>query len=416
LGLALFGVALFWLHHLASEYRWQDILAHVEAISSAKLLRAALFTVAGYGFLTLYDALAVRFAGARLPYPRIALVSFMGYAIGHNIGLNTLSGGAVRYRAYTALGLGAAQIATIIAFGTVTFLLGAGLLLGLSLLMQGGMSGSVLHMHASLAMLAGVVLLAAVGAYLWLVCTRHEPLRWRRFVIPVPKPRIAFAQVAVACADLLCAVSVLYVLLPHHSAISFAAVAGSYLIAIAAGVISNIPGGIGVFEAVLLLLMPDMPKDRLLGALVAYRAIYYFAPFVLALALLGMHELWAHRGPAVRLVQLARTFLIAVTPQAIAIAVFLAGAVLLFSGATPGLGNRLDLLRDFLPLPVLELSHLLGSAVGVGLLVIAHGLYQAPQWGLVADDLAAVRRNSCCRSSRVSTTKRPRFSLPWSSC
>ncbi len=376
MGLALFGAALFWLHHLASEYRWQDILARVQAISSMKLLRAALFTIAGYGFLTLYDALAVRFAGARLPYPRIALVSFMGYAIGHNIGLNTLSGGAVRYRAYTALGLGATQIATIIAFGTVTFLLGAGLLLGMSLLMQGGMSGSVLHVHASFAMLAGVMLLATVGAYLWLVCTRHEPLRFKRFVIPVPKPRVAFAQVAVACADLLCAVSVLYVLLPHQAAISFAAFAGIYLIAIAAGVISNIPGGIGVFEAVLLLLMPDVPKDRLLGALVAYRAIYYFAPFALALALLGIHELWAHRGPAVRLVQLGRTFLIAVTPQAIAIAVFVAGAVLLFSGATPGLGNRLDLLRNFLPLSVLELSHLLGSVVGVGLLVIAHGLYR----------------------------------------
>ena len=92
--------------------------------------------------------------------------------------------------------------------------------------------------------------------------------------------------------------------------------------------------------------------------------------------LLGGHELWVHRGPAVRLVRLLRTFLIAVTPQAIAIAVFLAGAVLLFSGATPGLGNRLDLLRDFVPLPILELSHLLGSAVGVGLLVIAHGLYR----------------------------------------
>jgi phosphatidylglycerol lysyltransferase len=369
-------VALFWLHHLASHYRWQDILARVEAIPSIKLLRAALFTIAGYWCLTFYDALAVHFAGARLPYHRIALISFMGYAIGHNIGLNTVSGGAVRYRTYTALGLSAAQIATIIAFGTVTFLLGAGLLLGLSLLMQGGMSGSVLHVHASLAMLAGVVLLSAVGAYLWLVCTRHEPLRWRRFVIPVPKPRIAFAQVAVACADLLCAVSVLYVLLPHQAAISFAAFAGIYLIAIAAGVISNIPGGIGVFEAVLLLLMPDVPQDRLLGALVAYRAIYYFAPFALALTLLGIHELWAHRGPAVRLLQLGRTFLVAVTPQAIAIAVFLAGAVLLFSGATPGLGNRLDLMRDYMPLPVLELSHLLGSAVGVGLLVIAHGLYR----------------------------------------
>jgi len=120
LGIALFGLALFWLHHLLGQYRWRDILAHVHAIPAAKLWRAGLFTLAGYGCLTLYDALAVRFAGAHVPYPRIALISFMGYAIGHNVGLNTLSGGAVRYRAYSALGLGAKQIATIIAFGTVT--------------------------------------------------------------------------------------------------------------------------------------------------------------------------------------------------------------------------------------------------------------------------------------------------------
>src|SRR5271170_3875668 len=376
LGIALFGLALFWLHHLLGQYRWRDIMGHVEAISTVKLLRAALFTVAGYSCLTLYDALAVRFAGAHVPYTRIALISFMGYAIGHNVGFNTLSGGAIRYRAYTALGLGAKQIATIIAFGTVTFLLGAGFLLGLSLLTQAGMSGSALHMHASLAMLAGAVLLTAVAAYLWLVCTRHEPLKFRRIVIPVPKPRVAFAQVAVACADLLFAASVLYVLLPSQAAIGFGAFAGIYLIAIAAGVISNVPGGIGVFETVLLLLLRSVPKDELLGALVAYRAVYYFAPFALALALLGAHEVWVHRGPAVRLVRLGRTFLVAVTPQAIAIAVFFAGAVLLFSSATPGLGNRLDLLRDFVPLPILELSHLLGSAVGVGLLVIAHGLYR----------------------------------------
>jgi phosphatidylglycerol lysyltransferase len=376
LGIALFGLALYWLHHLLGEYRWQDILARVHAIPPVKLLQAAMFTVAGYGCLTLYDALAVRFAGARVPYPRIALISFMGYAIGHNVGLNTLSGGAIRYRAYSALGLGAKQIGTIIAFGTVTFLLGAGFLLGVSLLTQAGMSGSALHVHASLAMSVGAMLLACVAAYLWLVCTRHEPLRYRRMVIPVPKPKIAFAQIGVACADLLCAASVLYVLLPAQADIGFGAFAGIYLIAIAAGVISNVPGGIGVFETVLLLLLRSVPKDQLLGALVAYRAIYYFAPFGVALALLGAHEIWVHRGPAVRLMRLGRTFLIAMTPQASAIAVFVAGAVLLFSGATPGVHNRLDLLRNVVPLPILELSHLLGSAVGVGLLIIAHGLYR----------------------------------------
>jgi phosphatidylglycerol lysyltransferase len=375
LGIALFGLVLFWLHHMLGQYRWRDILEHVHAIPDAKLLRAAIMACAGYAFLTLYDTLAVHFAGARAPYPRIALISFMAYAIGHNVGFNTFSGGAVRYRAYSALGLSAKQIATIIAFGTFTFFLGAGFLLGLSLLTNAGMSGSVLHVHTWLALVAGGLLLAGVASYLWLVCTRHAPLRFHRFEIPVPKPGIAFSQLGVACADLLCAAAVLYVLLPGAS-ISFAGFAGVYLIALAAGAASNVPGGIGVFEFVLLFLLPAVPQDRLLGALVAYRAIYYFAPFLIALVLLGFHEIWVHRARALRSVQVTRTFLSAVTPQAISIAVFVAGAVLLFSGATPSLGNRLALLRDFVPLPVLELSHLLGSAVGVGLLVIAHGLYR----------------------------------------
>jgi len=376
LGVALLVLVAFWLHHLLGKYHWRDILERVQAISNTKLLRAAFFTCAGYGCLTLYDALAVRFAGAHVPYPRVALISFMGYAIGHNVGFNSISGGAVRYRAYTALGLSAKQIATIIAFGTLTFFLGAGVLLGLSLLSNAGMSGSVLHVHAWLARVAGGILLMGVGSYLWLVCTRHAPLKFRKIVIPVPKPRVAFAQIGISCVDMLCATSVLYVLLPREAAIGFFAFAGVYLLALAAGAASNVPGGIGVFEFVLLLLMPAVPADRLLGALIAYRAIYYFAPFAIALVLLGAHEVWIHRAPVVRLVRVARAFLTAVTPQAIAIAVFLAGAVLLFSGATPGLGNRLDLLRSFVPLSVLELSHLLGSVVGVGLLIIAHGLYR----------------------------------------
>jgi phosphatidylglycerol lysyltransferase len=376
LGVILLGVVVFWLHHLHEKYHLRDILERVQAISNTKLLRAAFFTCAGYGCLTLYDALAVRFAGARVPYPRVALISFMGYAIGHNVGLNSISGGAVRYRAYTALGLSAKQIATIIAFGTLTFFLGASVLLGVSLLSNAGMSGSVLHVHAWLALAAGASLLVGVGGYLWLVCTRHAPLKFRKFQIPVPKPRVAFAQIGISCVDMLCATSVLYVLLPREAAIGFFAFAGVYLLALAAGAVSNVPGGIGVFEFVLLLLMPAVPEDRLLGALVAYRAIYYFAPFLIALVLLGAHEVWIHRAPVVRWARVARAFLNAVTPQAIAIAVFLAGAVLLFSGATPSPGDRLALLRNVVPLPVLELSHLLGSVVGVGLLIIAHGLYR----------------------------------------
>ena len=376
LGVALFGLALFWLHHVLAQYRWQDILAHVNAIPTSRFLAAVALTCAGYGCLTLYDALGLSFAGVRVPYPRLALISFMGYAIGHNVGLNTLSGGAVRYRAYSPLGLTAKQIGTVIAFGTLTFVLGAAVLLGLSLLSQAGMSGSVLHVHPSVVVLAGCVLLGGVGSYLWLAFSRHKSLRYGKIVIPIPKGRVALAQIAVASADLLCAAGVLYVLLPPQAAIGFAEFAGLYLIAITAGIISNVPGGVGVFESVLLLIFRSVPPDQLLGALLAYRIIYYFGPFGVALALLGTHEIWVHRGPMVRMARLGRTWLSAVTPQATGVAVFGAGAVLLFSGAMPAISDRLIWMRHFVPLPVLELSHLLGSAVGIGLMVLANGLYR----------------------------------------
>ena len=117
----------------------------------------------------------------------------------------------------------------------------------------------MLHLHRSLIVLAGCLLLAVVAAYLTLSFSRHEPLRWRRIVIPVPRPPIAFAQIAVACGDLLCAAGVFYVLLPPQAEIGFAAFAGVFLIAIAAGIISNVPGGVGVFESVLLLLFQAVP-------------------------------------------------------------------------------------------------------------------------------------------------------------
>ncbi len=369
---------------------------------------AALFTLLGYGCLTLYDALAVRFAGARVPYPRVALISFMGYAIGHNVGLNTLSGGAIRYRAYSALGLGAKQIATIIAFGSVTFLLGAGLLLGLSLLTPGGhvaigAARACLAVHARRRRAArggggvsGAGMHAARAPEV--VAHGHSGAQaprgvragrrgLRGFVVCRQRPVCA---VAAAGGD------------------ELRDFAGVYLIAIAAGIISNVPGGIGVFEAVLLLLLPSVPKDGLLGALVAYRAIYYFAPFAAA-----PPPCWARTS-------CGRTadrrcgwcswgahFSLPSPRRSSPIAVFLAGAVLLFSGATPGLGNRLDLLRRVVPLPILELSHLLGSAVGVGLLVIAHGLYRRLDAAWWLTHLAAVRGNPAVASQGASTMKKP---------
>ncbi len=376
LGVVLFGFALWWLHHSLAQYRLHDILLRVHAIPASALLGAVLLTFAGYACLTLYDVLGSRFVGARLPYGRLALISFMAYGIGHNVGMNTLSGGAIRYRAYSALGLSGKQVATIVAFGTGTFGLGAATLLGLSLLGRSALSASVLHLPERLVLCIGAGLLLGVIAYLVLAATRRLPLRVRSLEIPLPRPRLAFAQVALACSDLTLSAGILYVLLPAHPGIGPLGFVGLYVIAIAVGVISTVPGGVGVFESMMLVLLPTVARDGLLGALLAYRAIYYLLPFAIALALLGSHEIWVHRDRLNRILGLLRTWASAVTPQAAALAVFFAGAILLFSGATPAVGPRLDVLHRFVPLPVLELSHLLGSAVGLGLLVLANGLYR----------------------------------------
>jgi phosphatidylglycerol lysyltransferase len=376
LGFVLFVLAFFWLHHVLAQYRWQNIVAGLYSIPTYSLTLAAALTVCGYGCLTLYELLGLRFAGVRLPYSRIALTAFVAYAIGHNVGMNTISGGAIRYRAYSAIGLNSGQIGTVVAFGTFTFGLGAALLLGISLLTQAGASGSVLHVRESLALATGATLICFVLGYLVLSHVRSTAVPIGRFKLPVPGPRVAFAQIGVACTDLMIAAGVLYVLLPQNAGISFTAFAGLYLVSISAGIITNVPGGLGVFESVMILLLPSVPADRLIVSMLGYRAIYYLLPFLIALCMLALHELWLHRATLNGALRLARGWLAAVTPQAASIAVFAAGAILLFSAATPGLEERLARLREIVPLPILEVSHLLGSAVGVALLVLANGLYR----------------------------------------
>ena len=148
------------------------------------------------------------------------------------------------------------------------------------------------------------------------------------------------------------------------------------MVALAAGVVSAVPGGLGVFEAVFVLLLPGVPPQQLLGVLVAYRLIYYVAPFLIAVTLLLAHELWGQRHLLFGLASLVRQPLGLVAPQVSAFLCFGAGMVLLISGTTPTVGERLASLQDLLPLPVLELSHLAGSAIGTALLILAWGLYR----------------------------------------
>ena len=370
----MFVVAIGAIDHVLGKYHWREVAAHLYATPRSALLAALLLTAGSYLVLTLYDLLGVRNAGAKLRWRTVATASFSAYAVAHNVGFAAVSGGSVRYRIYSAAGLTGLQIAQVIAFCTLTFALGAAALGGISLFLRPAMAGEVLHVSALIARGIGLALMGFVAVYIVTGYIRRKPISFRGAQIQLPGPGMSLLQVIVACLDLCLAAGVLYVLMPEGSTGGYIAFLGIYLLAAAAGLISSVPGGLGVFETVLLLLTPAGTADAKLAAVLAYRAIYYVLPFLLALGVMLGHEAWLQRTLLARWITWARAWLRVVTPNFIAAVVFAGGVVLLFSGATPMLDERMHMLRHIVPLPLLEVSHLLGSAAGMALLLLAQSV------------------------------------------
>lgn len=397
MGILLFAAALWLIDRVLAEYDWKDVLASTAGIAPRAVLAAVGFTIASYALLVLYDVLALEYVGAKVPFRTIAAASFAANAVGHSVGLTALSGGSIRYRLYSAAGLGVGQIAQVIAFCSLTFVLGTAWLLGGSLLFAAKRAAPVLHVSEAIAFAIGAIVSALIVAYVGLNLVRGAPVSLGRWQLRLPGPRLALSQIVVAGIDLAITAAVLYVLLPAGATGGFVPFLSVYLIALAAGVVSNVPGGLGVFESVLLLLLPALPPHEALSALLAYRAIYYLLPFLLALVVIAAREAWVRRVSLASRTTWLRAWLRAITPQALAVAVFLCGVLLLFSGATPAADARLHVLRHIVPLSLLELSHLIGSAAGVTLLLLARGLqrrmdaaWHVTVWLLVAGIVASL--------------------------
>ncbi len=309
-----------------------------------------------------------------LRYRQIALASFVGYAFSHNVGASFLGGGAIRYRLYSSWGLSASEIATIVAFNGITFWLGFLLLTGLALVLEPAAALSARALPAGAEAAIGAACIATVVAYVGWSAFRRTPIRWGNFELRIPPLELTLVQLSLSTFDWALAASVLYVLLPASPTLGFAQFLAAFLLAQIAGLASHLPGGLGVFETVILMsLSSHLPGSAVLGSLVAYRVIYYLMPLIAAGTLLGMHELLG-RTVVRRVGGLFGRIVPEIVPQALAITTFLGGVVLLASGATPAIHARLAWLQPFLPLTLLEASHVFGSLTGVGLLLLARGL------------------------------------------
>ncbi|WP_242592581.1 bifunctional lysylphosphatidylglycerol flippase/synthetase MprF [Corallococcus exiguus] len=372
LPLLLLCVAAYVLHRELSHYRREDVTAGLAAVTAGRILLALAVTVVNYAALTLYDVLALGHAGHRIPYSRVGFTSFVGYAFGHNLGASFLSGGSVRYRLYSAWGLTALDVARVSAFNALTFWLGLTAVTGASLLLEGG--GGVLSLSTSVAHGVGAALGLLLVGYFVACATVRKPLRIRGLEWTLPTPARALAQLVVSCGDWVLAASVLWVLLPPDS-VSLPSLTALFALAQLAGIASQVPAGLGVFETVMLsALTPRVPAPQVVGVLLVYRLVYYLLPFTVAALLLAGHELLQRRHHLTRLAKVVHSSFAPVVPWAASAVAFVAGTVLLFSGATPPVAERLALLRGLVPLPLLEVSHLLGSLVGVSLLLLARGL------------------------------------------
>jgi phosphatidylglycerol lysyltransferase len=375
LGIFLFIVATVVLYRELRGESLHGILRHIEQIPRAQTGLAILITVLSYMVMTGYDLLALRYVGHHLAYGRIALASGIGYAFSNTIGFSMLAGASVRYRIYSAWGLSAAQITRMVVFCTLSLWLGFFALSGTVFVIDPLPLPNQLHLPFADTRWAGGVLMLAAAGYIALIALSARSITIRNWEFRLPSLPLATGQITIAVSDWLLAALVLFVLMPKPGAIRFENFLGVFLLAQLAGLVSQVPGGLGVFESLFILLMPaHIPKPTLLGALVVYRGIYYLLPLMTATLALGATELARHRsilthvGGAARLV-LSRLFI----PLASG-AVFVAGTLLLFSGALPAVSTRLTWLTRAMPLPLLEISHFAGSLAGMGLMLLARGL------------------------------------------
>jgi phosphatidylglycerol lysyltransferase len=374
LGFILFLSALWVLHHVLSGYHYRDLAAGARAVPAPRLLTALCLTALNYLVLTGYDALAFRYIHRSLEYGKISFASFIGYALSNNIGLSMLAGSSVRYRLYTSWGLSVLEVTKMVAFYTVTLWVGLLFVGGLAFVIEPVSLPALMKLPFASARPLGIAFLAIVSGYIVVIAARRKPVTIGHREIELPSTPLSLMQIALSSLDWLMAASVLYVLLPTVTGLSFPAFISMYLLAQVAGLVSQIPGGLGVFETMIILLLPGASIPQIVGALLLYRCIYYLLPLMIAAAMLGAYELAAARAKVRGLITLMGQGVSAIAPGVISLSIFAAGALLLFSGATPEIPARMVWIRETIPLPFLELSHFLGSLVGVALLLLAWGI------------------------------------------
>ena len=375
IGIVFFVLAAVVLHNELKQFHYHEIIASLEQVHIGRIFAALFFTLMSYLALTLNEALLFKHFKHPLPYRKTALVSFVSTTISHNIGYSVVTGGSLRYRFYSTMDVSTTDISSFIGLHALFFWLGFFLSGGILFIIEPLPIPAAIHLPFNTLLPLAIVFLSAI-AFFYIAVFKKFSLKIHTLKVSAPTFNLSTSIILVSAIDWLFSGLALYVLLPPAFEKSVPLFLGIYLLAQIAGVSSQVPGGLGVFETLLLVMIGAGPQSPgVMAALLVFRIVYYWIPLLISAVLLGIEELLLTRLEIIKRTSLwVGRFFSGLAPNVFAFTTFLGGVLLLFSGATPAVGSRMAWLIDFLPLPVIEFSHFMGSLVGMGLLFLAYGL------------------------------------------
>lgn len=294
LGLVLLGISIAAIHYELREFNYQDVLKSLTALPISSLYWSIALMLVSYVLMGAYDTLSLRYIGQTLAISKSVFTGFISSAATNTVGFAFLTGSAIRYRYYLNWGVSAIAIAQVIAFENISFCLGLFMVSGVVFLFNPLTVPTQLNLPFLSVRPLSIIFLLLVASYLIGSIVWKKTLKFREHEFRFPPLSFACAQVIISSTDWFAAAAVLYVLLPPGTTISYFGFLGIFLLAQLAAIISNVPGGLGVFETVILhLLSPYVlgGGGAVFASLLAYRGVYYFLPLALATGLMGIYEI-----------------------------------------------------------------------------------------------------------------------------
>jgi glycosyltransferase 2 family protein len=293
LSVTIIAVAAVVLYHMLRDINVHEVVDAVEAVEKHDVAKAAVFVAAGYFALTFYDLFALRTIGhGDVPYRIAALGGFTSYAVGHNIGASAFTGGAVRYRVYSAHGLSAIDVAKVCFVAGLTFWLGNAAVLGLGVAIAPQAASALDQLPPVVNRILAFVILGVLATYVAWVWRTPRVVGRHNWLVTLPNGPLTLLQIAVGIFDLGCCAGAMYMLVPDEPYIGFVTLAVIFVSSTLLGFASHSPGGLGVFDAAMLVALWQFDTEDLVAGLLLFRLLYYLVPFALSLAILGGREVW----------------------------------------------------------------------------------------------------------------------------